>query len=51
MFCSFPNPYQLKIGSVIEYDGQSGEIKWTGKLLNCDSLMAGIEMVYIIHYA
>jgi len=41
----FPNPHKLKVGSVIQYEEQSGEIKWIGVLPGDENQMAGIEMV------
>ena len=42
-----PNPYNLKIGSVIEYSKpvQYGVIKWMGRLHGEEGLHAGVEMV------
>ena len=47
IFFSFPNPHRLEVGSVIQYGGQSGEIKWIGVLPENEdkNLMAGLEMV------
>ena len=42
------NPHDLKIGSVVEYLGNYGEIKWIGNLAEDESLMAGLEMVILI---
>ena len=46
-YFSFPNPHCLKVGSVIEYGEQSGDIKWIGVLpeIKDKNLMAGVEMV------
>ena len=41
------NPYNLEVGSVIQYGGpeQCGVIKWLGKLPDQEEIYAGVEMV------
>ena len=39
------NPYNLEVGSVIEYGQQCGVIKWIGKLPDHTEVIAGLEMV------
>ena len=39
------NPYNLEVGSVIQYVAQCGVIKWIGKLSDQEEIFAGVEMV------
>lgn len=45
-----PNPYNLKVGSVIQYGDpvEYGVIKWIGNLPDEEGLYAGVEMVMIL---
>ena len=39
------NPYNLEVGSVVQYESQYGVIKWIGNLPDHTGTHAGLEMV------